>query len=65
MPRLPDELKSMILETFQELEDPKVLTWLWVGVRHVSNYFRWEIERIFRTIIMPETVLHCELGELP
>ena len=63
-PRLPDEVKNMIIETFQDLEDSKDLPWLWIGGRHVSRYFRSEIERIFRTVFLPETVLRCHLGKL-
>ena len=49
---------------FHDLEDRKDLPWLWVGGRHVSKYFRCEIERIFRTVFLPETILRCDLGKL-
>lgn len=61
---LPAELASMVLNTFRDLHKPGDLTWLWVGGRHVSKRFRYEIERIFRMVLLPETTLHCELGTL-
>ncbi|CAD6585001.1 MAG: hypothetical protein ASARMPREDX12_001881 [Alectoria sarmentosa] len=61
-PKLPAELESMVLDTFQDVHNPKDLTWLWVGGRHVSKHFRSEIERIFKTVILPETILRCDLG---
>ena len=61
-PRLHPELESIVLDNFQTLFQSQDLTWLWVGGRHVSKHFRCEIERIFRTVILPETILHCELG---
>ena len=61
-PRLPAELESMVLDTFHDLRNPKDLTWLWVGGRHVSKHFRSDIERIFRTVLLPETILRCDLG---
>lgn len=63
-PRLPSELENMVLDTFQDPHDPKDLTWLWVGGRHVSKHFRCEIERIFKTVLLPETILRCDLGKL-
>lgn len=63
-PRLPAELESMVLDNCQDLHDPKELTWLWVGARHVSKHFRYEVERIFRTILLPETSLYCDMGKL-
>ena len=54
----------MILDTFHELHNPEDLTWLWVGGRHVSKHFRFEIERIFRMVLLPETILRCDLGKL-
>lgn len=63
-PRLPAELESMVLHTFQDVHNPEDLTWLWVGGRHVSKHFRSEIERIFKTVILPETILRCDLGKL-
>lgn len=63
-PKLPIELESMVLNTFQDLHSPEDLTWLWVGGRHVSKHFRSEIERIFKTIFLPETILRCDLGKL-
>lgn len=62
-PKLHPELESMILDTFQPFPNPQDLTWLWVGGRHVSKHFRCEIERIFRTIFLPETILRCYLGK--
>lgn len=61
-PRLFAELESMVLDTFQDLHDPEDLTWLWVGGRHVSKHFRCEVERMFRTVFLPETILRCDLG---
>ena len=63
-PRLHPELESMVLDTFQHFLNPQDLTWLWVGGRHVSKHFRCEIERIFRTVFIPETILRCYLGKL-
>lgn len=60
---LPTELENMVLDNFQYLHKPKDLTWLWVGGRHVSKRFRYEIERIFRKIFLPETILRCDLGK--
>ena len=63
-PRLPPELENMVLGTFQHLHKPRDLTWLWVGGRHVSKRFRYEIEKIFRKVFLPETILRCDLGKL-
>ena len=60
---LPTELENMVLDNFQYLHKPKDLTWLWVGGRHVSKRFRYEIERIFRKVFLPETILRCYLGK--
>ena len=62
-PKLPIELEDMVLGTFQHFHKGKDLTWLWVGGRHISKRFRYEVERIFRTIFLPETILRCDLDK--
>ena len=62
-PKLPTEVESMVLDTLQDLHNPEDLTWLWLSGRHVSKHFRCEVERIFRTVLLPETRLHCDLGK--
>ncbi len=61
---LAPEIWFMVLDCFREYRSPKDLTWLWLGGRHVSQLFRYEIENIFQTIHLPDTVLHCRLGKL-
>ena len=62
--KLHPALESMVLDTFQNTCNPQDLTWLWVGGRHVSKHFRCEVERMFRTVILPETILRCNMGKL-
>ena len=62
-PRLYPVLESIVLDTFKHIRKPQDLTWLWVGGRHVSKHFRCEIERIFRTVFVPETILYCNMGK--
>ena len=62
--KLHPALESMVLDTFQNTCNPQDLTWLWVGGRHVSKHFRCEVERIFRTVFLPEMVLRCNMGKL-
>ena len=61
--KLHPVLESMVLDTFQTTYNPQDLTWLWVGGRHVSKHFRCEVERIFRTVFLPETILRCNMGK--
>ncbi|CAF9920694.1 hypothetical protein IMSHALPRED_004977 [Imshaugia aleurites] len=56
---LPPELECMVLDTFRDLHKSEDLTWLWLGGRHVSKRFRSEIERIFRTVLLPDMILRC------
>ena len=63
-PRLHPVLESMVLSSFEHNCNPHDLTWLWVGGRHVSKHFRCEVERIFRTVLLPEAILRCNMGKL-
>ena len=62
--KLHPVLESMVLDTFKNTCNPHDLTWLWVGGRHVSKHFRSEVERMFRTVFLPETILRCNMGKL-
>lgn len=62
-PRLHIDLENMVLNTFKELCSPQDLTWLWVGGRHVSRNFRYEIERLFKIFFLPKTILRCDMGK--
>ena len=63
-PRLHPVLESMVLSSFEHTANPHDLTWLWVGGRHVSKHFRCEVERMFRTVFLPEAILYCNMGKL-
>lgn len=63
-PRLPTEIESIVLDTFRDLYKSEDLTWLLIEGRHISKHFRCEIERIFRTVLLSQTILRYNLSKL-